>query len=868
MPAVALHHLVLVGAFAIFIGILLVIVLNATSASDTGWIIFLSGTTLSQAVYITGNTLLLYRSRRYVFRSSASSSSDHRAATTGGGDKPQSGVGWTRQESMMCPSPRGHRSSVPIAHASDDPEESLPMVTVEAAGNNNINASNQPLQRRPSSSTSSSVLGTTSTPSLNSIPKQGGAAKNNHYNNSSGGLVSIHRRASEGTVGESGEGIVLSLPPVLNRTAGPRDFELSGEGHGENESVHSSSASEIERKAVDLVAHISHEIRTALNAIVSVVPMLQETHLSTEQARLVDYISLSGTHLMSLVNDILEYAKLRSGNVEAEVVPFSLQKEVETAVLVCAPSARNKRIDLNAYCSQQLPREFCGDPLRVRQIIINLVHNALKFTAPRGIVSVRCVTMAEFYNTAYNPTDDIIVTVKDTGIGMDNDAMARVFEPYVQAKADTQRKFGGTGLGLFLVKRLVELIHGTLDASSVVGSGTTFSVRIPNQQDACEEATGRAMSTASSAGLLGTANVLLLLQPFECANGSSVEGTVGDVREDTSEWVLVEMLHELRQNVIRPDSLRGLLLIDPSSIACVFTTRQCCENYTVARYVMDYMRMSIGVVSYLCMSHEDMPEPGHDVLHDEASEDTYRTVLYPPITAANVLNALYMAAEASPSSPLRPGTRSSRGEFSASFRQTFTSRHSISSGAHASASTFESGGPTTTSGDFTNHRVSVATASTPPPHHQACVLCVEDNYVLRQLIYKMLEKLNASVVAVQDGIEAYRAFSEHPTSFDLVLTDLEMSGMGGVEFVKRIRALEADQNVERPVPVVALSGHPDVDYMRRLTLGGQFSGYLMKPVTAQDLQFVLERYTQLGVNSAGVGPTISVAAPQQDQESS
>ncbi len=221
------------------------------------------------------------------------------------------------------------------------------------------------------------------------------------------------------------------------------------------------------------LASMSHEIRTPLNAVIGLSDLLGRSNLSEEQKQLTQVIVSSGNILLDLINSILDYSKLEAGKLELELVEFDFRDIIEGTAEIFATNAKDKGISLMTHVAPETPRKVRGDPGRIRQILMNLVDNALKFTE-EGEVTIRTTIDGKEGNRAI-----VRVSVSDTGIGFAPDMHEQLFLPFKQAGAQISRTFGGTGLGLSICKKLIEMMGGTIGVESEPGKGSTFSFALP-----------------------------------------------------------------------------------------------------------------------------------------------------------------------------------------------------------------------------------------------------------------------------------------------------------------------------------------------------------------------------------------------------
>ena len=236
-------------------------------------------------------------------------------------------------------------------------------------------------------------------------------------------------------------------------------------------------AEQANRAKSSFLAAMSHEIRTPMNGVIGMIDVLHETSLRKDQVEMVDLVRESALSLLSIIDDILDFSKIEAGKLQIEHAPFAIDNVAEKACNLLDQLAQKKGVELTLFIDPNLPVEVIGDALRLRQVLLNLVSNAIKFSAGQrrqGKVSVRVLG-------AGRGQEEMIVEfqVFDNGVGMNEETQAKLFTPFTQADISTTRRFGGTGLGLVISRNLVELMGGGISVESSIGQGSTFTVRLP-----------------------------------------------------------------------------------------------------------------------------------------------------------------------------------------------------------------------------------------------------------------------------------------------------------------------------------------------------------------------------------------------------
>ncbi|MBI5770305.1 MAG: PAS domain S-box protein [Verrucomicrobia bacterium] len=519
-------------------------------------------------------------------------------------------------------------------------------------------------------------------------------------------------------------------------------------------------ADEASRAKSEFLASMSHEIRTPMNGVIGMTSLLQETTLSGEQRDYVNTIRTSGEALLTIINDILDFSKIESGKMELERSPFELALCIEEALDLFSLQASAKKIDLAYYCEPDVPAWIVGDVTRLRQVIVNLVNNAVKFT-PRGGISLE-VRRAHREKAPLGfdpglPEDPARVilefTVRDTGIGIPPDRVDRLFKAFSQVDSSTTRKYGGTGLGLAICQRLTQLMGGAIRVESTPGQGSAFIFTIQTEP---------AQLTADS-------GLPPLPEPLRT-------GTVLCVERNAVNQLRLRLFFEKW----------GARVAVAADAAGVLPTVAGLDR-PPALLVVDGGEL-------------EGPSP-LDVLGRLACP---RLVMYPfgqTTPAAPPDRQLF----ATTTKPLRTSAlvQSVTGLFTAS---------------QAAAET------------------AARTAERPlAEEYPLDVLLAEDNVVNQKVALRFLERLGYRAQAVANGLEAFIAVRDR--RYDLVLMDLQMPEMDGLEASRQIRR---DLPVELQPKIIALTANA-MQGDREACLAAGMDDYISKPVKMHEIAAAIRR---------------------------
>ncbi len=529
----------------------------------------------------------------------------------------------------------------------------------------------------------------------------------------------------------------------------------------------------------EFLAVMSHELRTPMNAVIGMTEILLNTPLSLAQQQYVSTIRQGGEMLLSVISDILDFSRIESGQLEIEEHPFNLEQCVENVLDLMTSRIAEKSLELIALINIDVPKQIIGDYTRLRQILINLISNAIKFTEAGEIVITVTSKLIDLKSNAY----ELMFNVRDTGVGIAPEAIARLFKAFSQADSSITRQYGGTGLGLAISKQLCELMGGEISVKSTVGKGSTFSFSIRTTAIAPEHmaiAPEHMAIAPEHMAIMGKRILLVITNP-------TIRQAIALY---TQPWEM--------STQIALSAAEALQCLELSSFDAVLIDTKMDRN----------------------MVGNDPLELAKDI------QDSYpdlKLILLDSITAIASPNLVI--------SPVNFAAQIAKPLTSSKLYRAFTNIFSISFDLNSNIDPIiDQVNPSISNPHQLGSQLLDENFAQLYPFR---ILVTEDNLVNQQIILLLLEKLGYEAEAVDDGLQAIKALSRQ--SYDVIFMDIQMPIMDGLTATKNIREMP-----DRHPWIIGLSANASVESYKSASSSGM-DDYFTKPFQIENLIAALQR---------------------------